>query len=191
VLGDRRSRFRGTSTRAYHEESANDRSDSSVSVRSIGRVPLTKEEKRKEENGRSASECACTRRRENPRNGSTQPSDDRFLARVTWWPSFARGEQIKRVATSPSRRRETAATLHARLVVAVVVVVVVVVVIIVIVFIITVVVVAIIVDEAVADRETVFFLPRKRVMDSLELPAGLRLVRVHRLTRRSDVAIRH
>jgi len=53
VLGDRRSRFRGTSTRAYHEESANDRSDSSVSVRNIGRVPLTKEEESKEESGQS------------------------------------------------------------------------------------------------------------------------------------------
>lgn len=113
----------GRARGAYHEESANDRSDS-VSVRTrVSQVPLASGRAtaaRKEERngtdgrvapglhggdggrqGRRCSECTRTRRREGPRNGSTQPNDGRFLARVTRWPSFTGGEQIKRVATPP------------------------------------------------------------------------------------------
>lgn len=60
-------------------------------------------ERGRKEAGRS--ECARTRREcERPRNGSTRPSGGpRFLVRVTRWPSFIGGEQIKktRVATPP------------------------------------------------------------------------------------------
>ena len=125
------SRFRGTNARAYHEKSANDRSDSPVSaqvLRKSAGSSWRKEEGRgdtrpraeKVDRRRSASECTRTHQCKGPRNGSTQPNSGRFLARVTRWPSFTGGEQIKRVATSslfPSLSltpfiRETAATLH-------------------------------------------------------------------------------
>lgn len=163
VLGNRRSRYRGTSARAYHEESANDRSDSSVSRVSAAR----RKEGRKEGIGRKKAKLgsrtigfrvhaySSARGIQKWVNPTQRPPFSRHSVAY-----FHRGRANKknRDVPLPSSRQH-----YTRLVV---------------------------VDNA-ADRGTVCSPSRESIMDSLGLPAGLRLACVHRLTRRPDVAIRH